>query len=243
MRITKYLIVCTLAILISVGLTLTQRISASIFNEYHLQFAPLVTALYSTVTAFFLVKRFPLSIKRPAPNVLVFAVCLGLCLYFGLFSFKHATIEIKGADIFTLMILNNGLLVKFLTAVFLAPLYEEIIFRGAFLGGLLKRNNRVVSVLVVSVLFTLFHVTYPVNTTVMVNLIGVFLSSVVFSVMYLKTNSIIVPILIHSTFNLATFTFTTTLFHGLSVMENSLVLVLSTSAFYFLFKQIRTENA
>lgn len=79
MSVIKYLIVIIVAVLISIGLGITHRIFASILNQYHWQLAPLVTALYSTVIAFFLVKRFPISIKRPAPNVLVFAICLGLC--------------------------------------------------------------------------------------------------------------------------------------------------------------------
>jgi len=75
-------------------------------------------------------------------------------------------------------------------AVLVAPITEELFFRGA----LFPRVGMVLS----SLLFSLFHISYGS----VAEIIGAFLIGMVFAFVYKKSKSIITPILLHVGFNL-----------------------------------------
>ena len=78
-------------------------------------------------------------------------------------------------------------------AIFLAPIFEEIIFRGMVYGGLRKDRGVLVSVLLSALLFTIVHptISWP----------PVFALGVCCAYAYEKTESLLSPILIHFLFN------------------------------------------
>ncbi len=83
------------------------------------------------------------------------------------------------------------------TAVILAPLAEEVLFRGIALPALARRMGTFTAVVTVSALFAAihFHVAgFPVLFTL----------GVALALAYLRTCSLLVPIALHTTFNLAT---------------------------------------
>ena len=83
------------------------------------------------------------------------------------------------------------------TAVILAPVAEEVLFRGIALPALARRMGTFTAVVIVSALFAAihFHVAgFPVLFTL----------GVALAVAYLRTCSLLVPITLHTTFNLAT---------------------------------------
>ncbi len=83
------------------------------------------------------------------------------------------------------------------TAVILAPVAEEVLFRGIALPALARRMGSFKAVMAVSFLFAAihFHVAgFPVLFTL----------GVALAVAYLRTSSLLVPIALHTTFNLAT---------------------------------------
>jgi len=79
-------------------------------------------------------------------------------------------------------------------AVVVAPLTEEIIFRGYLYGVFRKYVGRLYGMLIVSALFAAFHVHLPA-------LAGLFLLAMALNFVYERTGSLWAPILMHSAFN------------------------------------------
>ncbi|MDX9846432.1 MAG: type II CAAX endopeptidase family protein [Tenuifilaceae bacterium] len=82
------------------------------------------------------------------------------------------------------------------TLVILAPIFEELIFRGIILNGLLKRYSPLLSIVVSSLLFAAVHL----NPWQFVSafILGLFIGWV-----YLRTKSILLAIIIHAFNNFA----------------------------------------
>lgn len=81
-------------------------------------------------------------------------------------------------------------------AIFLAPLFEEILFRGIALPLLLRRMHPAPAVCLVSVVFAAIHFHAP-------SFAALFTIAVGFSIAYIWTGSLTVPILMHAIFNAA----------------------------------------
>ena len=86
----------------------------------------------------------------------------------------------------------------FITAVIVAPVLEELIFRGIILEGFLKNYSPVKSILLVSLLFGLSHLNIW-------QFIGAFVIGAFISWIYWKTRSIGLSIAVHMTNNLIGF--------------------------------------
>lgn len=71
--------------------------------------------------------------------------------------------------------------------VFLAPILEELIFRGVILNRLFKWFNTTISIIISSMLFGISH-----N-----DIIGAFIFGICMCILYLKTKNILVPIYVH----------------------------------------------
>ncbi|MCX7009109.1 MAG: type II CAAX endopeptidase family protein [Kiritimatiellaeota bacterium] len=79
-------------------------------------------------------------------------------------------------------------------AIVVAPLFEELLFRGIFLPALAKHMRIGWAVVLVSILFACIHV----NVT---SLLPLFIMSVAFSLAYLYSGNLLVPVLMHGLFN------------------------------------------
>ena len=79
----------------------------------------------------------------------------------------------------------------------LAPVVEELLFRGLLFPVLLQRLPLWLSLVVVSVLFAAIHVHLP-------SMAPLFVLSFAFCLAYLGTGSLWAPIVMHSLFNLST---------------------------------------
>ena len=89
--------------------------------------------------------------------------------------------------------LNGGFLYNlftFINVVLLAPIFEELIFRGMILQ-VLSKYNRIFAIFVTSLLFGLLHLN-------MTQAVPAFFMSLVLCYMCLKTDSILVTILAHA---------------------------------------------
>lgn len=82
----------------------------------------------------------------------------------------------------------------FISAVILAPIFEELIFRGMILQ-VLSKYNKVFAILVTSLLFGLLHLN-------MTQAVPAFFMSLILCYMCLKTDSLLVTILAHAGNNL-----------------------------------------
>lgn len=83
----------------------------------------------------------------------------------------------------------------FVLTVVLAPIVEEVIFRGVLLGAIAKRFGVIAGILVSSLLFTLVHLD-PLQ------MLSAFPLGVYLAIMYYKTGSIYPGIILHASWNL-----------------------------------------
>lgn len=114
---------------------------------------------------------------------------------------------------------NGGWLL--LSAVLLAPVFEEIVFRGYIAGGLRRTYGGVVAWIVSALIFGVVHVTPSVAVTA-------FFSGLVLSFYYLRYRSLMLVILLHA-MNNATACFLLSIGMG----ETSLYDILSDSRLYW----------
>ena len=89
--------------------------------------------------------------------------------------------------------LPSNILLKIIVAVVLAPVIEELFFRGMMLNKFVIKYGRIKGVVFTAILFTTGH---PFS------FFSAFLMSILCSIAYLKTGKIYVPIILHSFGNL-----------------------------------------
>jgi membrane protease YdiL (CAAX protease family) len=82
----------------------------------------------------------------------------------------------------------------FFIIVIVAPVFEEIVFRGVLLPFMVRRTGFWPGILLISLLFGGMHFHLP-------SLLPLFLLSVLFSLAYARTQSLLVPIGMHILFN------------------------------------------
>lgn len=83
-------------------------------------------------------------------------------------------------------------LLIFFQAVVLAPVTEEIMFRGIFYQGLLGRMSRVMALILCSAIFAILHPQLPLG------FLGIFTLGMVFNLLFALRGSLIAPILAHA---------------------------------------------
>ncbi|MDR2009990.1 MAG: CPBP family intramembrane metalloprotease [Bacteroidales bacterium] len=86
----------------------------------------------------------------------------------------------------------------FFSLVVLAPFFEELIYRGIILDGLLKRYSAVTSILISGLIFGLLHLN-------LVQIIPAFVAGIFIGWVYYKTRNLICTIIIHVCMNLTGF--------------------------------------
>ena len=88
-------------------------------------------------------------------------------------------------------------MVLFFIAIIVAPVFEEIIFRGILFPFLVQRLGFWSGIILVSLIFGGLHLHLP-------SFPPLFLLSVVFCLAYARTRSLLVPITMHAAFNSVT---------------------------------------
>lgn len=91
---------------------------------------------------------------------------------------------------------------------FLAPIMEEIIFRGFILNRLRERHSAIFSLITSAGLFAVFH--YDKN------FVGAFVHGLIFGILAIRMASLYAPILVHCLYNATIFILTT--LYGLSIV-------------------------
>ncbi|NEP57067.1 MAG: CPBP family intramembrane metalloprotease [Symploca sp. SIO2G7] len=99
-------------------------------------------------------------------------------------------IFLSGSDNFA-PVLNN--ILAFITVVVVAPVTEELLFRGILLHRWAAKWGITPALLLTSLLFGILHA----------NIIGLFVFGLMMALLYLKTRTLIVPIICHALNNLA----------------------------------------
>ena len=88
---------------------------------------------------------------------------------------------------------------KYIAALLLAPILEELFFRKFLLTKLLQKNSFLSSLLISSLLFSILHWEAPLN------LIPAFLMGLISGAVYVKTGRIFYSVLLHFLYNLSGF--------------------------------------
>lgn len=81
-------------------------------------------------------------------------------------------------------------LVMIASVVIVAPIYEEVLFRGIILNGMSKKYNPVIAVLLSALFFALMHMN-------LIQGINTFLLAIILGSIYIKTGSIYLSIFLH----------------------------------------------
>lgn len=131
-----------------------------------------------------------------------------------------------------------------LMTVILAPILEEILFRGILLKGMINNKmNPKIAILVSAFVFGAIHV-YPWQFA------GAFLLGLVFGLVYYKTKSLLIPILLHAFNNLLSVLFVlysdSESFSEFFGVKNGYVFLLGimifSVSFYFFIKKYNTKS-
>ncbi|HEJ7857781.1 TPA: CPBP family intramembrane glutamic endopeptidase [Serratia marcescens] len=105
----------------------------------------------------------------------------------------------KPAGIFDFSAYTPNVIGMLLSTVFLAPIYEEMVFRGCFFK-LIQHwfNNDIAAIILTSGAFVIFHSQYDDYRI----LIALFLVSIVFGIARQKSDGIVLPMFLHISMNL-----------------------------------------
>ena len=93
-------------------------------------------------------------------------------------------------------LMQDDLLGVFITVLLVAPIVEELLFRGIILEGLARHYKLTTAVLVTSILFALVHL--PVGVIVALN---IFLLALFLAWVRLESGSLMLCVICHATFN------------------------------------------
>lgn len=137
-------------------------------------------------------------IKRPSLYLYLISIFIGILIVFnpalGSISFFKIEDIIKYAD----SVMSKPVDVYvFLNLVIFTPIFEELLFRRIIFSGLKSNYNTVTALLLSSLLFGIFHIDF-LDATVF----GLWLGWI-----FLKTNNILLCIIVHSVCNLISFGF------------------------------------
>jgi len=125
--------------------------------------------------------------------------------------------------VFDVIGINTTSIVKIAHLVILAPILEEIFFRGIILKQFLKQYSAVTSIILSSLLFVFAHLSLE-------NLLSLIVLGVFLGIMYYKT-TLVISICIHSIYNISSLFMTThSIETGGKSFSRMLILVLVTSS-------------
>jgi membrane protease YdiL (CAAX protease family) len=143
---------------------------------------------------------------RPAGRLLLIGTGVGAGMLVAASLVVAALMRLTGseqaADQFLLDELTRGgasTVLAFIAAVVLAPIAEELLFRGLLFRALLQRYRVNVAAIVSAVVFAVVHIDVAVSQPLA--LVGLTLVGIVLAHVYQRTDSLLVPIAGHAAFN------------------------------------------
>ena len=172
-------------------------------------FAPLLFLIYGNISILLLVLYYAFNLKNKsclnkislqqtlmafiAIMPIIFALSFLSKLILNEYSEQEMVIELK-KDIY------KNFLTNFFVILIIAPIFEEIVFRGLFYKALKNFTPFIQASLISSIVFALIH--KNILSFMILLTLSLFLTWI-----YERTNSILYPILAHSLFNLTTIIF------------------------------------
>jgi len=146
---------------------------------------------------------------RPVVRHVGIGVGLGIVALLGSTLLVSLLVTLTGSEATPEQVLTEGiadtpvqLLLAVIAAVVMAPLAEELLFRGLLHRGLRQRMRAVPATLLSSVLFAVVHV--DVAASQPLALVGLTFVGVVLALAHERTGCLVVPVVIHATHNAIT---------------------------------------
>lgn len=136
---------------------------------------------------------------KPTINLLILILITSIIYILRILSLISDLVPISEKS--KLLLLSTGIdnpVLGFIVVVGFAPVFEELIFRGIMLDGLLQKYSPFASIVMSSFLFSIVHM-------IPRQMISAFLAGLFIGWLYFKTRNILIPILIHAFNNLLSF--------------------------------------
>jgi membrane protease YdiL (CAAX protease family) len=143
-----------------------------------------------------------LGIRKPETKLKAFIWCISFllfCILTEFILFQVGILEIKNYE-FNI----KTSLIKIIGMVLIAPIAEELLYRGLFLSKLINQKlNKHLAIFIIAILFVILHSFVFENTMASkIGIIQIFLDATLFGYARLTTKSILTPIIMHITGNL-----------------------------------------
>ena len=159
------------------------------FIDFFYKTRGVFTLSYDIILASFLIVKYKKSIKinyvHDYKNIYALLLLILLSIIFNLIFISYSLQIPKHYDSF------------FIISIFIKSFTEELIFRGFWLNQIINKRSKTYSIIVISLGFALLHY-FPGK-----NIIFAFFGSIVLSILYLKTKSILNVFTIHLLSNLS----------------------------------------
>lgn len=144
------------------------------------------------------IKQEDITLKYPTLYLSVISVIIGVLIVF-----NPIIVSISLFNEEDILKIADSILAKsvdiyvFLNLVILTPIFEELLFRGIILRGLKNNYNTFLALIISSLLFGVFHI----------DIVGSLIFGLWVGWIFLKTNNILLSIIVHSACNFITFFF------------------------------------
>jgi membrane protease YdiL (CAAX protease family) len=143
-----------------------------------------------------------LGIRKPETNLNALIWCFSFLMFCILTEFILFQVELLEFINYEFDIKTSVL--KIIGMVLIAPIAEELLYRGLFLTKLIKlKINKHVAIFIIAILFVIVHSFVFENTMASkIGIIQIFVDATLFGYARLTTKSILTPIVMHITGNL-----------------------------------------
>ncbi len=84
---------------------------------------------------------------------------------------------------------SSSSILSLITVIIIAPIIEEFIFRGFLFSKWTEKMGAYKSMILTSLIFSILHINF--------DFIGLFLNSILFCILYMKTKNLFIPIICH----------------------------------------------
>ena len=183
--VLKYMILSYLVIFIS--FLIYNLLGYSDINEFLITYGSYALVLFNFIYIIYLVKRNRILCRKTKSVIPFVMLGIGLSCFCNMIIIRINTSEVVQVNKLFLI----------LSSVIVGPIVEEIIFRYILVSKLEKFNNRIVTILLASLIFALMH-------NGIINIIYTFILGVILNTIYMKNKNLLYPLIVHSSANLIT---------------------------------------
>lgn len=156
-------------------------------NKFLITYGSYTLVLFNVIYIIYLIKKNEILCKKTKPVIPFVMLGIGLSCFCNMIIIKFNTSDV--------VYVNKLFLI--LSSVIVGPVVEEIIFRYILVSKLEKFNNKIVTILLASLVFSLMH-------DGIINIIYTFILGVILNTIYMKNKNLLYPLIVHSSANLIT---------------------------------------